>query len=62
MRHIAKATYYVSDKTADQEINTIRPTIYDPARPPAASKISVPGTGRVGKATVIDVIAVTTAR
>ena len=62
MRHIAKATYYVSDKVADQEINTIRPTLYDPARPPAASKISVPGTGRSGKATVIDVIAVTTAR
>jgi enamine deaminase RidA (YjgF/YER057c/UK114 family) len=59
MRHIAKATYYVSDKAADQEINTIRPTIYDPARPPAASKISVPGTGRPDKGTVIDVIAVT---
>jgi enamine deaminase RidA (YjgF/YER057c/UK114 family) len=62
MRHIAKATYYVSDKTADQEINTIRPTIYDPSRPPAASKISVQGTGRPGKGTVIDVIAVTTER
>ena len=38
MRHVAKATYYVSDKAADQEINIVRPTIYDPARPPAASK------------------------
>jgi enamine deaminase RidA (YjgF/YER057c/UK114 family) len=62
MRHIAKATYYVSDKAADQEINTIRPSIYDPARPPAASKISVQGTGMPGKGTVIDVIAVTTDR
>ena len=62
MRHIAKATYYVSDKAADQEINTIRPSIYDPARPPAASKISVQGTGRPGKGTVIDMIAVTTDR
>ncbi len=62
MRHIAKATYYVSDKGADQEINVIRPSIYDAARPPAASKISVPGTGRAGRFTVIDVIAVTTDR
>jgi enamine deaminase RidA (YjgF/YER057c/UK114 family) len=62
MRHIAKATYYVADTGADQEINTVRPSIYDPARPPAASKISVQGAGRPGKLTVIDAIAVTTAR
>jgi enamine deaminase RidA (YjgF/YER057c/UK114 family) len=62
MRHIVKATYYVSDKVADQEINAIRPTLYDPARPPAASKISVQGTGRPGKGTVIDMIAVTIGR
>lgn len=62
MRHLAKATYYVSDKAADQAINTIRPSIYDAMRPPAASKISVPGTARAGKGTVIDMIAVTTGR
>jgi enamine deaminase RidA (YjgF/YER057c/UK114 family) len=62
MRHLAKATYYVSDKTADAGINTIRPTIFDAARPPAASKISVQGTGRPGKGAVIDMIAVTTDR
>jgi enamine deaminase RidA (YjgF/YER057c/UK114 family) len=62
MRHIAKATYYVSDKAADQEINALRPSIYDATRPPAASKISVQGTGRSGKRTVIDMIAVTTGR
>jgi enamine deaminase RidA (YjgF/YER057c/UK114 family) len=62
MRHVAKATYYVSDKVADQEINVVRPSIYDAARPPAASKISVQGTGRPGKVTVIDAIAVTTGR
>ena len=50
MRHLVKATYYVSDKAADQEINTIRPSVYDAARPPAASKISVQGTGRPGRA------------
>lgn len=60
MRHIAKATYYVSDKAADQEINAIRPSAYDPQRPPAASKISVPGTGHAGRVTTIDLIAVTT--
>lgn len=59
MRHIAKATYYVSDEAADREINTVRPSIYDSARPPAASKISVQGAGRPGRATVIDAIAVT---
>lgn len=62
MRHIAKATYYVSDPGADQEINTVRPSIYDPARPPAASKISVQGTGRAGRSAAIDAIAVTTSR
>ncbi len=62
MRHIAKVTYYVSDKAADQEINTIRPSIYDPARPPAASKISVQGVGTPGRVTVTDAIAVTTGR
>ena len=43
---------------ADQEINTVRPTLYDADRPPAASKISVQGTGRPGKGTVIDAIAI----
>lgn len=62
MRHLVKATYYVSDKAADQEINTIRPSVYDAVRPPAASKISVQGTGRAGKGAVIDMIAVTTGR
>jgi enamine deaminase RidA (YjgF/YER057c/UK114 family) len=59
MAHLVKATYYVADKLADQEINTIRPTLYDPRRPPAASKLSVRGTGRKGKASTFDMIAVT---
>lgn len=62
MRHIAKTTYYVSDKTADQEINTVRPSIYDAARPPAASKISVQATGRTGAVVVVDAIALTVDR
>ena len=59
MGHLVKATYYVSDKRADQAINAIRPTLYDPRRPPAASKLSVRGTGREGKASTFDMIAVT---
>ncbi|MPY87001.1 MAG: RidA family protein [Luteitalea sp.] len=59
MRHLVKATYYVSDSSADEEINAIRPTLYDPQRPPAASKLSVRGTGRNGKGSTLDMIAVT---
>ena len=62
IRHLVKATYYVSDKTADDRINTIRPTIYDPQRPPAASKLLVRGTARAGRASTFDMIAVTAPR
>jgi hypothetical protein len=37
----------------------IRPTIYDPQHPPAASKLFVRGTARAGKASTFDMIAVT---
>jgi enamine deaminase RidA (YjgF/YER057c/UK114 family) len=60
VRHLVKATYYVSDADADARINAIRPAIFDPKRPPAASKLSVRGTGRPGKASTFDMIAVTT--
>jgi enamine deaminase RidA (YjgF/YER057c/UK114 family) len=59
-RHLVKATYYVSDSAADRAINDIRPQRFDPERPPAASKISVRGTGRPGRASTFDMIAVTT--
>jgi enamine deaminase RidA (YjgF/YER057c/UK114 family) len=59
MGHLVKATYYVTDRLADQVINAIRPTLYDPRRPPAASKLSVRGTGRKGKGSTFDMIAVT---
>ena len=62
VRHLVKATYYVSDTAADDRINAIRPTIYDAERPPAASKLSVRGTGRAGRASTFDMIAITTAR
>lgn len=62
IRHVPKATYYVADQVADAEFNAVRPTIYDPNRPPAASKISVQGTGRPGVVTTVDFIAVTVGR
>jgi enamine deaminase RidA (YjgF/YER057c/UK114 family) len=61
IRHLVKATYYVSDAGADARFNAIRPTIYDPEHPPAASKLFVRGTGRPGKASTFDMIAVTAA-
>jgi hypothetical protein len=62
VRHLVKATYYVADKAADDRINALRPTIYDPEHPPAASKLTVRGTGRTGKASTFDMIAVTDLR
>ncbi len=58
MEQLVKATYYVSDKAADGRINTIRPAVYPAESPPAASKISVRGVGRPGRAVAIDMIMV----
>lgn len=62
LRHLVKATYYTADAAADEAINVVRPTLYDPDRPPAASKISVRGTGRPGKGSTIDMMAITVER
>jgi enamine deaminase RidA (YjgF/YER057c/UK114 family) len=59
LRHLVKATYYVSDPVADRAINDIRPKVFDAQRPPAASKIAVRGTGRPGRGSTFDMIAVT---
>jgi enamine deaminase RidA (YjgF/YER057c/UK114 family) len=61
LRHLVKATYYVSDATADRTINEIRPKLFDVSRPPAASKITVRGTGRPDRGSTFDMIAVTRA-
>ena len=42
--------------------NAIRPKYYDPARPPAASKAVVAGTGRAGVRYAMDMIAVPSSR
>ncbi|REJ94772.1 MAG: hypothetical protein DWQ29_02645 [Planctomycetota bacterium] len=61
LRHMAKATYYVSNEEASGRVNEIRPTLYDPQRPPAASKALVYGVGFPGRHVTIDMIAAPTA-
>lgn len=58
MQHLAKATYYVSDKDASDMLNKLRPEYYDPERPPAASKAMVQGVGRADRTISMDMIAV----
>lgn len=57
-RHLAKATYYVIDDDASKQLNTMRPKVYDPKRPPAASKATVASVGRPGRTITFDMIAV----
>lgn len=38
MKHLVKATYYVSNDSVSAALNKVRPGYYDPQRPPAASK------------------------
>ena len=56
--HLAKATYYVSDAAASGALNDYRPQVYNPQRPPAASKAAVRGVGRTGRTITLDMIAV----
>ena len=58
LRHLAKATYYVTDELTSTKLNEIRREFYDPKRSPAASKASVAGTGIEGRTLAIDLIAV----
>jgi len=58
LRHLVKATYYVSEDTASTALNELRPSYYDPKRPPAASKAIVTGVGQPGRTITIDMIAV----
>ena len=58
LRHLAKATYYVSDEDASIMLNKLRPEYYDPERPPAASKVTVHGVGQSNRMLTMDMIAV----
>ncbi len=57
--HLAKATYYVTDNDASDQLNVLRPQFYNPQRPPAASKAKVTAVGAPGKTVTMDMIAVT---
>lgn len=58
LRHLVKATYYVSTSAASAKLNELRPRYYDPQRPPSASKAAVSGVGRAGLGLTLDMIAV----
>jgi enamine deaminase RidA (YjgF/YER057c/UK114 family) len=57
-RHLVKATYYLADANGRQSLGDIRPTYYDPTRPPAASALNVTSLGRPGSLVMLDMIAV----
>ncbi|MCA9050892.1 MAG: RidA family protein [Planctomycetaceae bacterium] len=56
-RHLAKATYYVSDDDSSSQLNALRPSLYDPQRPPAASKAMVSGVADDRRTITLDMIA-----
>jgi enamine deaminase RidA (YjgF/YER057c/UK114 family) len=58
LKHMAKATYYVSNDGASTAMNDVRPMLYDPQHPPAASKAMVHGIGLSGRSFNLDMIAV----
>lgn len=62
LRHLAKATYYVSDDALSSALNEVRPLVYDPQRPPAASKVAVPLIGKEGGGLLMDFIAAPAAK
>lgn len=57
-RHLVKATYYVSDDAVSAALNEVRPRLYDPSRPPAASKVAMPSVGIGRRGLLMDFIAV----
>jgi enamine deaminase RidA (YjgF/YER057c/UK114 family) len=57
LRHLAKATYYVSDADASNQLNALRPSYYDPTRPPAASKAMVASVGTAERTISVDLVA-----
>lgn len=61
-RHLAMATYYVTNANATKKMGDIRPRYYDPKRPPSASLALVSGTGRAKRTVTLDMIAVPSPR
>ena len=55
---LVKATYYTSDNDGSKGLVDLRPSLYNPKRPPAASKAGVTGTAFEGRTLSVDMIAV----
>ncbi|MGE3314127.1 MAG: hypothetical protein AB7O26_03345, partial [Planctomycetaceae bacterium] len=62
LKHLAKATYYVTNDDVSGKLTTLRPKYYDPKHPPAASKASVTGVGMEKCTITLDMIAVPAAK
>ncbi|MEW5974607.1 MAG: RidA family protein [Acidobacteriota bacterium] len=58
LEHLAKATYYVGNETSSRLLGSVRQELYNPQRPPAASKALVKGVGKEDRALTLDMIAV----
>ncbi len=58
LRHLVKATYYVSEDSTSRLLNELRPEYFEDGRAPAASKAMVPGTGLDGRTITMDMIVV----
>jgi len=56
--HMAKVTYYVTNDASSRILGTVRQELYNPRRPPAASKALVKGVGKNGHSLMLDMIAV----
>lgn len=57
LQHLAKATYYVTDADGSNALNQLRPSYYDPMRPPAASKAVVAGVAATDRSVMVEMIA-----
>jgi enamine deaminase RidA (YjgF/YER057c/UK114 family) len=55
---LVKATYYTSDTDGSNGLVGLRPSLYNPKRPPAASKAGVASTGFDARTLSLDMIAV----
>ena len=58
LRHLVEATYYCADPASSKALDAIRSKIFDPKRPPAASKAMVAGVAIPDRTVVLDMIAV----
>lgn len=58
LEHMAKATYFVRDDETSDALTRVRGEVYNPRRPPAASKAGVADIGFAGRSAALDMIAV----